>query len=141
MNTVYRRSVLGVTIVLGLYVGVWAQFFPHAFYVSFPGFGLQWISVDGPENEHLIRDIGSLNLALTAISVAGFVSRRAEVGRVAGLAWAVFGILHIAYHANHLFGAPIDIFGTAFSIGISAIFGVLLLFPTRQSSAALEAGS
>ncbi|WP_019179573.1 hypothetical protein [Microbacterium yannicii] len=123
---------LAVSALIGLYVGVWAQFFPHAFYTSFPGFGLTWISLDGAENEHLIRDVGSLYLALAAISIAGFFSRRSTVGRVAGLAWAVFGVLHFAYHIGHIVGGPVDIIGTVVSLGISAVLGILLVFPTRS---------
>ena len=133
MNTPYRRALLALTVIIGLYVGVWAQFFPHVFYESFPGFGLRWISVHGAENEHLIRDVGSLYLALTAISIAGFFSRTAATGRIAGLGWAVFGVLHFAYHLNHLVGTPVDIIGTVLSLSISAILGILLLFPSHRA--------
>ena len=70
MNTTFRRVLLGLTVAIGLYVGVWAEFFPGAFYSSFPGFGLHWINVDGPYNGHLIRDVGSLYLGLGAASLA-----------------------------------------------------------------------
>ena len=50
------RISLWFLIVGAVGVGMWAQFFPHAFYNSFPGFGRSWVSVDGPFNEHLIRD-------------------------------------------------------------------------------------
>ncbi len=134
VNTSYRRSVLALTVIVGLYVGVWAQFFPHAFYEGFPGFGLRWISSDGAENEHLIRDVGGLYLALTSISIAGFFSRTAVIGGVAGLAWTVFGVLHFVYHIGHLTGTVLDIIGTVLSLAISAILGILLLLPTRKTS-------
>lgn len=133
VNTSYRRSVLALTVVVGLYVGVWAQFFPHAFYEGFPGFGLRWISIDGAENEHLIRDVGGLYLALTAISIAGFFSKTAVIGGVAGLGWTVFGVLHFAYHISHLTGTVLDMIGTLLSLAISAILGILLLLPTRKT--------
>lgn len=133
VNTPYRRALLALTVILGLYVGVWAQFFPHGFYESFPGFGMRWISVHGAENEHLIRDVGSFYLALTAISTAGFFSHTAVIGRIAGLGWAVFGVLHFAYHLNHLVGTPVDIIGTVLSLAISAILGILLLFPSHRA--------
>ena len=57
-----------------------------------PRAGSIWISVDGPYNEHLIRDVGSLYLALSAASVAATFSRTADAGRVVGVAWAVFGL-------------------------------------------------
>lgn len=133
VNTPYRRALLALTVIIGLYVGVWAQFFPHVFYESFPGFGMRWISVHGAENEHLIRDVGSLYLALTAISIAGFVSRTAVIGQIAGLGWAVFGVLHFAYHLNHLVGSAVDVIGTVVSLATSAILGILLLFPSHRA--------
>lgn len=134
MNTSYRRTVLGLIVILGLYVGLWAELFPHEFYTSFPGFGLNWISLDGSENEHLTRDVGSMYLALTAISIAGIVSRTATVGRVAGLGWTVFGILHLTYHVTHMVGSSMDADGTVISLAISAVLGILLLFPPRRSA-------
>ena len=95
-----------MTAALGLYVGAWAATLPQSFYDWFPGLGLIWISVDGPYNEHLIRDVGSLYLALSAASVAATFSRTADAGRVVGVAWAVFGLPHFAYHAAH-FGADV----------------------------------
>lgn len=53
----------------GLSVGVWATLFPRSFYDSFPGFHRIWVGVDGPYNEHLARDVGSLYLALTVTGV------------------------------------------------------------------------
>ena len=34
------------------------------FYDDFPGLGRSWVAADGPYNEHLVRDVGALNLAL-----------------------------------------------------------------------------
>ncbi|WP_106348825.1 hypothetical protein [Antricoccus suffuscus] len=138
MNNSYRRTVLALTVAVGLYVGLWAQFFPHGFYTSFPGFGLSWINLDGANNEHLIRDVGSLYLALTAISIAGIASRTVAIGRVAGLGWTVFGVLHFGYHISHMVGTSTDAAGTVLSLGISAILGILLLFPASKSTSIRE---
>ena len=131
MNTTFRRVLLGLTVAIGLYVGVWAAFLPEAFYSSFPGFGLHWINVDGPYNEHLIRDVGSLYLGLGAASGAAMVSRSATPGRVAGLGWALFGVLHLAYHVRHLQGSAVDIAGNVISLVLSAGLGIILLLPAR----------
>ena len=37
---------------------------PAAFYDDFPGLGRMWVAPDGPYNQHLVRDVGELNLAL-----------------------------------------------------------------------------
>jgi len=134
MNTSSRRVILALTAVIGLYVGVWAEFLPRSFYASFPGLGRHWISLDGAYDEHLIRDVGSFYLALTAVSIAGIVARSAVVGRIAGLGWTVFGVLHFGYHVTHLDGSFADQAGNVITLGISAVLGVVLLFPAGASS-------
>jgi hypothetical protein len=134
MNTPLRRVVLTVTGLLGLYVGLWAEFFPRAFYLSFPGAGLHWISLSGAYDEHLIRDVGSFYLALTAISIAGIIARTALPCRIAGLGWTVFGVPHFVYHVTHLAGSVTDKAGNIVGLGISVILGIILLFPPRSSA-------
>ncbi|UFS60416.1 hypothetical protein [Subtercola endophyticus] len=131
MNTPFRRVMLALTAVLGLFVGIWAEFFHRSFYDSFPGLGLHWISMMGPFNDHLISDVGSFYLALGAISIAALFARTALPGRMAGLGWAVFGVLHFIYHATHLMGSTTDKVGNIVSLGLSASLGIVLLFPSR----------
>ncbi|MDR0359421.1 MAG: hypothetical protein LBJ87_08170 [bacterium] len=132
MNTLWRRGILALTAISGLFVGLWAEFFPHAFYVSFPGFGLHWISMIGAEDIHLIHDVGSFYLALTALSLVGIVARTATPGRVAGLGWAVFGVLHFGYHVTHLAGSSLDNIGSLDALALSALLGIVLLLPPRD---------
>ena len=134
MNTSSRRLILALTAAIGLYVGGWAEFLPRSFYTAFPGLGLHWISMDGAYDEHLIRDVGSFYLALTAVSIAGIVARSAVAGRIAGLGWTVFGVLHFGYHVTHLDGSFVDKAGNVVTLGISAILGIALLFPVGASS-------
>src|SRR4051794_22378518 len=54
-------------------VGLWASLAPRSFYDDFPGAGRQWVAVDGPYNEHLVRDVAVLELALLAVVVAAWV--------------------------------------------------------------------
>lgn len=99
-----KQWVTGLLLFLGLsaaVVGTWAQFFPRSFYNSFPGLGRHWISVDGPFNEHLIRDVGGLNLALLALTVAALLRTSAILLRVTGVAWLVMEVPHLAYHGLH----------------------------------------
>ncbi|MET0673375.1 MAG: hypothetical protein ABWY37_07785 [Microbacterium pygmaeum] len=129
-----RRVILWLTAAIGAFVGVWAAGFPQSFYDSFPGFGFVWISVDGPFNEHLIRDVGSLYLALAAASAAATFSRTPDAGRVVGVAWAVFGIPHFAYHAAHFAHmAPADVIGNVVSLGASLLLGIVLILPGPRS--------
>ncbi|MBX7161092.1 MAG: hypothetical protein K1X95_12440 [Acidimicrobiia bacterium] len=83
-------------------VGVWAAFWPASFYASFPGFGRVWISVDGPFNEHLVRDVGQLNLALCLVLVVAAVRPTVVLVRAAAGASLVVALPHFVYHVSHL---------------------------------------
>jgi hypothetical protein len=85
-------------------VGVWAQGFPRSFYDDFPGAGRVWVAVDGPYNEHLVRDVGGLNLGLAFVAVLALVTGSVLVARAAGGAALLYGAPHLAYHAAHLDG-------------------------------------
>lgn len=130
MSMTVRRVILWATAALGAYVGVWAAWLPDSFYAAFPGFGRIWIAVDGPFNEHLIRDVGSLYLGLAAASVVAAFSRTADAARAVGAAWVVFGAPHLVYHAWQFTGmAPLDVAGNIVGLGGSLVLGALLLSP------------
>lgn len=83
---------------MAVQLGVWALLAPRSFYDGFPGLGRSWVSVDGPFNEHLVRDVGALNLALAAILIAAFVRMSGELVAVAGIASILWGLPHLIYH-------------------------------------------
>lgn len=87
---------------IGLQVGAWASVAPRSFYDDFPGAGRSWVAADGPYNEHLVRDFGALNLALTAVVVVALVAWTPVAVRTAGLAWLVYSLPHLVYHVRHL---------------------------------------
>jgi hypothetical protein len=113
-----------------LVVGVWAQGFPRSFYDDFPGMGRVWVAVDGPYNEHLVRDVGGLNLALAFVAVMALVTGSALLARVTGGAALLYGLPHFVYHATHL--GPYDT-GDAVamltSLGVVVLAAVLLVTP------------
>jgi nucleoside-diphosphate-sugar epimerase len=96
------RGILALLAVNSLLVGFWAQLAPRRFYTGFPGFGRHWVSADGPFNEHLIRDVGGLNLALAVVLIAGVVLATRPAARVAALATLVYGVPHFTYHLAHM---------------------------------------
>jgi len=95
------RVVLAVLAVSGAMVGLWATFAPRSFYDDFPGGGRSWVAPDGPFNEHLVRDVGSLNLALTVLTVAAAILLVRSLVVVAALGWLAYGIPHVVYHVRH----------------------------------------
>ncbi len=126
---------LAFSTVLGLFVGGWAYFSARSFYDSFPGVLGSWVSVDGPYNEHLIRDVGAMYLALAAASIGGLIWRHPIAFRVLGIAWTVFGALHFAYHALHLEHMSMDAaIGEMVALGVSLLLGILLLIPGRREA-------
>lgn len=132
---------LGVS-ALGL--GVYATFFPRGFYEDFP-FGRRWIAVDGPFNEHLIRDFGGLNLALACFTLtAAFVGGRAIV-RAAAAATILFGWPHVVYHLRHadVYSAA-DKISSIGGIGFSVLLAAAVLVSsvrTTRASPTRPAGS
>lgn len=108
---------------LGLQIGTWATFWPRGFYDDFPGGGRSWVAVDGPYNEHLVRDFGALNLALTAVVAVALVTRAPAAVRAAALAWLVYSVPHLVYHVRH-----IDIYDTADQVlNLAGLGGAVVL--------------
>ena len=84
-----------------LLVGAWATFAPRSFYDSFPGGGETWVAVDGPYNQHLVGDVGALNLALVVVTVWALVTLDRRLVQVASVAWLVYSVPHLSYHSTH----------------------------------------
>jgi len=100
------RIALAILAFIGLQVGLWAAFAPQSFYDDFPGAGRIWVSVDGPYNQHLVRDVGALNLALAVVAIVALVTLNRAVVLAAGGAWLAYGLPHLTYHLRHL--DPLD---------------------------------
>ncbi|MEA2670215.1 MAG: hypothetical protein QOG45_435 [Chloroflexota bacterium] len=96
------RGLLGLLALSSLAVGLWAQFAPRSFYDGFPGLGRHWVSVDGPFNEHLVRDVGGLDLALFVVLAIAAVTLAPLAVRAAAAGALVFAVPHLAYHLTHL---------------------------------------
>ena len=130
------RATRIILIVLGLValeVGVWAQFFPRSFYDDFPGGGRVWVSVDGPFNEHLVRDVGGLNLALAAVSLIGAATLSIWVVRSAAIGWLLYGLPHLIYHLTNLDAYETsDQVAQSVSLAIPVVAGIAILVITRK---------
>ena len=97
----WMRIALGYLVVVALQIGVWAQFAPRSFFDDFPGLGRAWVSVDGPYNEHLVRDVGGLYLALGVVLVAAMITLARVMVTTASLAVLASGVPHAVYHLAH----------------------------------------
>lgn len=104
--------------------GLWAAGFPRSFYDDFPGLGRIWVAVDGPYNQHLVRDVGTLNLALaTLLAVAALRATPRLVAVAAGVN-LVNAVPHLAYHLLHL-----DAYDTTDKVGNVVVLGLAVVVP------------
>ena len=118
------RIALAYLALQGIQIGVWALFAPQSFYDGFPGFGLSWIAVDGPYNEHLVRDVGALQLALAAVFIAAAVRLERTMITTACVAALIWGVPHFIYHLFNTEGL-----GTGDQIGVLGGLGFFAALP------------
>jgi hypothetical protein len=134
MRDRYTRVLLAIMAIGYVGVGAWAALAPRSFYDNFPGGGREWVSVDGPFNEHLVRDVGTLNLALAAVAIAALVRPGRYLVQVIAGATLVYAAPHFLYHLFHL-----DLFDTSdkvlqtSSLAITVIAPALLLIHARAT--------
>lgn len=97
-----ERVALGLIAVFMLPAGLQATLAPKSFFDDFP-LGRGWIAHQGDAyNEHLVRDVGALFLAL--IVATAWTAWRGGPARPVAVAWLVQGVLHLVFHAGHLDG-------------------------------------
>jgi hypothetical protein len=118
------------------YVGIWALAEPGSFYDDFPLPGRDWVSLAGPYNEHLVRDVGGLYLALGLMTLWAALGPRADLLAVVGVAWEVFSVPHLLFHAGHLDGLEtFDKVAEVGSLGATVLLAALLVVPARARQA------
>jgi nucleoside-diphosphate-sugar epimerase len=95
------RLLLWVLVLGALPLAVQATFFPRSFYDDFP-LGRGWVMMDGAYNEHLIRDVGALNLGLLVLTLGVLYLSTRAVARLTALVWLAWSVPHLVYHLRHL---------------------------------------
>ena len=132
----WRRVALGYLAVVSLQIGVWAQFAPRSFYDDFPGLGRAWVSVDGPYNEHLVRDVGGLYLALAVLVIAAAITLLRPMIVTAAVAAMVAGVPHFVYHVVNTEGLSAgDLAASLGGLALFAAIPVALLAAPRPAGA------
>ena len=115
------------------FIGLWALLAPKSFYDDFPGAGRHWVSADGPYNEHLVRDVGGLNLALTVVVVVAAIVLGRVIVQTAAVATLAFAIPHLAYHSVHTdLYATSDAVASIFSLAVGVVLPVVVLILTTS---------
>jgi hypothetical protein len=136
MRDMTTRVLLALMVVQSAFVGLWAALAPRSFYDDFPGGGHHWISAVGPYNEHLIRDVGTLNLALAAVAVAALVRPDRYLVQVVAGATLVSSAPHFLYHLFHL-----DVFDTTDKVLQTTSLALTVLVPAALLVHAMRAGA
>lgn len=79
-----------------------------------------------------MRDVGSLYLALPAISLWAALRPRQETFRVVGTAWFVLSLPHLVFHLFNLHPMPaIDKIGNVVSLGGTLVLACVLFVPAN----------
>lgn len=131
--TVHRICLIFLTIV-GLGTGGWAYAAPLNWYSTFPGMGMTWLPVLGPFNEHFVKDVGGMFLALGVLSaLAVYYLHNRPVVVITAVGWSVFNALHLIYHIGmlHMYG-PRDAVLNAVTLSLLLVVSLLPLVPFRS---------
>ena len=116
------RVALALLALTAAFVGFWALLAPSSFYASFPGLGYTWVSEAGPYDEHLVRDVGALYLALLVVTVLALLRPASVRPWAAGLAWLVFAVPHLVFHAAHAGpGDAVEVTALALNVLLAAL--------------------
>ena len=131
---IQNLSLLVIAVIM-LPAGVQAAFAPRSFFDDFP-LGRGWIAKDGGAyNEHLVRDVGVLFLAL--IIVTAWTALRSRPSRPVAIAWLLQGVLHLAYHGGHLDGyKSVDKIGMIASLTVVPVLALIALWAGRSQESA-----
>jgi hypothetical protein len=128
VTTRTETATLAVLTASAVYVGPWAALFPQSFYDGFPGLNRTWVGGDGPYNEHLVRDVGALYLALAVAGALALIWHEPRVTTLVGAIWTVFSAPHLAYHVRHFGGLDtVDVVGNLVALAGTLVLAVVLL--------------
>jgi hypothetical protein len=92
----WLRAALLLLTLSQVVVGTWQLLLPRSFY------DLYWVELLPPYNEHLMRDVGGLNLALAVVLGASALIMERRLVSTALLAYLTFAAYHLVFHVTHL---------------------------------------
>lgn len=97
------RPLLVALAIPPLVVGLTALLVPRTFYDDFP-FLASWVRLLPPYNQHLVTDVGGLQLAFGLLFAYAAARPHPALVRPVAAAWGVSQVLHVAFHVTHLDG-------------------------------------
>jgi len=132
-SSLLRAGLAVLAIVQGT-IAVWALIAPRSFHAEFPGPGSPWVSPLGPYDEHLVRDVGALSLALAVVLVAAIVWLERRLVIVAAAAYLAWMLPHLAFHltADDALTTSARIISEAGQVLATAIAAAVLVAALRR---------
>jgi len=128
MRTSWLRPGLLLLAAASIVVGLWALLVPRSFYDDFPLPGRDWVSSLGPYNEHLVRDVGALNLALGVLLATAALLLERRLVQVSLVAYLVYTVPHFAFHLMTGHALPlVDNIANLVTLGIAVLLPLALL--------------
>jgi hypothetical protein len=128
MKRGWIRGCLLVLAVSALAVGLWALLVPRSFYDDFPLPGRAWVSTLGPYNEHLVRDVGALNLALGVLLVVAAVVLERRLVQASLVAYLAYAVPHFIFHVSTGHAFPLgDNIANLITLGFAVLLPLVLL--------------
>jgi len=100
--------------------GGWMYLAPRSFYDNVPT-----VSDSGPFSQHLMSDVGGLNLAMAVVLGCAAVWLERRLARVALAAYVVYSVFHLLFHLTRLTGLSAG--GTAFLVTVLSLLSALSL--------------
>lgn len=129
----WLQASLIVLTVLQAGAGAWQLLAPRSFYDDFPLPGHPWVAMLPPFNEHLMRDVGSLNLAMAVVLGVAAVSMERRFVLVALTAELVFALPHMLFHITHLeHFPPVDAIAQTTVLAVTTAVLIALLVLAAQ---------
>ena len=111
-----------------LVVGIWALFLPRSFYEDFPSSGRDWVSTLGPYDEHLVRDVGELNLAFGVLLALAAILMDRRLVQASLAAYLVYAVPHFVFHLTQTHAVSLgDNLAQLVSLGFQVVLPVVIL--------------
>jgi len=124
----WLRGGLLILAASALTVGLWALLVPRSFYDGFPLPGREWVPTLGPYNEHLVRDVGALNLALGVLLLLAAALLERRLVQVSLVAYLVYAVPHFIFHLTTGHAFPLlDNIANLVTLGLAVLLPLFLL--------------
>jgi hypothetical protein len=125
------RPALLVLMLTQVVVGTWQLLLPRSFY------NLYWVELLPPYNEHLMRDVGGLNLGLAVVLGASALIMERRLVATALLAYLTFAVYHLVFHVTHLENFPqADAVAQTSVLTLGVVFPLVLLLVAWRAGTA-----